>query len=439
MAVNNSDVVIAGGEHLSAHPLRAAILGEVHARPFTPIATPSRVLHFGFETAGVRAQADRAHFAALCKQRGLPPLLPSEKHHRVKIESATLRWEQHSEFTTYTWELPADPAALPFTPPAATLAAPMALVPPPGPLLVAVDLHLLSDAPSRTIPERLFDRASLAAAENSDGTALYATDFKPDSDGFVRILVADRKLGPERAGALVQRILEIETYRLLALLGLPEAQRLAPSIGRIEHRLGEVTDQMRQPGELSQNNNLLNELTALAAELEAGAAASLFRFGASRAYNEIVHLRLQTIGERKVGGLPTWSSFLARRMAPAMRTCLTTEERQANLSRKLARAANLLRTRVDVELEQQNQDLLKSMNARTRLQLRLQATVEGLSVAAISYYVVGLFSYLVKAAHDAGLIHFEPNFAIAAFVPIATLSIWWTVRRIRRRHIGGEA
>jgi uncharacterized membrane-anchored protein len=150
-------------------------------------------------------------------------------------------------------------------------------------------------------------------------------------------------------------------------------------------------------------------------------------------------VRLQTIGERKVGGLPTWSSFLARRMAPAMRTCLTTEERQANLSRKLARAANLLRTRVDVELEQQNQDLLKSMNARTRLQLRLQATVEGLSVAAISYYVVGLFSYLVKAAHDAGLIHFEPNFAIAAFVPIAILSIWWTVRRIRKRHIGGEA
>lgn len=438
MAVDKSDVVIAGGEHLIAHPLRAAILGEVHARPFTPIATPSRVLHFAFDTSGARAQADRMHFAALCEQRGLLPLLPTEKHHRVTIDSATLRWEQHSEFTTYTWEFPADPAALPFTPPAAALAAPMALVPPPGPLLVAVDLHLVADAPSRTTPERLFDRASLAAAENSDGTALYATDFKPDSDGFVRILVADRKLGPERAGALVQRILEIETYRLLALLGLPEAQRLAPSIGRIEQRLGEVTEQMRQPGELSQNNDLLNELTALAAELEAGAAASLFRFGASRAYNEIVHLRLQTIGERKVGGLPTWSSFLARRMAPAMRTCLTTEERQANLSRKLARAANLLRTRVDVELEQQNQDLLKSMNARTRLQLRLQATVEGLSVAAISYYVVGLFSYLVKAAHDAGLIEFEPNFAIAAFVPIAILSIWWTVRRIRKRHIGGE-
>src|SRR5262249_60855275 len=149
-------------------------------------------------------------------------------------------------------------------------------------------------------------------------------------------------------------------------------------------------------------HGLRPELTALASELEAGAAASQFRFGASRAYDQIVQLRLQTIGEHKVGGLPTWTSFLARRMAPAIRTCATLEERQAALAEKLARAANLLRTRVDVELERQNRDLLQSMNERTRLQLMLQATVEGLSVAAISYYVVGLFVYIVKGAHDEG-------------------------------------
>jgi len=237
--------------------------------------------------------------------------------------------------------------------------------------------------------------------------------------------------------ALVQRIIELETYRTLALLGLPEAQRLSPAIGRIEQRLSEVTEEMQRAADLGDNHRLLDDLTALAAELEAGAAASLFRFGASRAYNEIVQLRLQTIGERKVGRLPTWSSFLARRMAPAMRTCITTEERQENLSRKLARAANLLRTRVDVEVEQQNRDLLKSMNERTRLQLRLQTTVEGLSVAAISYYVVALFGYLVKAAHDAGVLRIEPSYATAAFVPITMVGIWWMVRRIRRRHISG--
>jgi uncharacterized membrane-anchored protein len=273
-------------------------------------------------------------------------------------------------------------------------------------------------------------------AEQSDGSALFATDFQPDPSGFVHVLVLDRGLGPERAGAVVQRIVELETYRTLALLGLPQAQQLTPSINRIETRLAEVADEMRRAGELTDNQRLLEELTELAAELEAGATASAFRFGASRAYNEIVQMRLATIGERKVEGLPTWSSFLARRMSPAMRTCATVEERQADLSEKLARAANLLRTRVDVELERQNRDLLKSMNDRTRLQLRLQTTVEGLSVAAVSYYVVGLFGYLVKGLHDKG-VEIDVTLATALFVPVAVLGIWWTVRRIRRRHMSG--
>jgi uncharacterized membrane-anchored protein len=303
---------------------------------------------------------------------------------------------------------------------------------------VAVDIHVLREELPRTAPERLFDTASLAAAETSDGAAVYATDFQPLPGGFVRVLIADRAMSAARAGALVQRVIEIETYRTLALLGLPEAQRLAPAIASAERRLVEVTEQMRRAGNLADNQRLLDELTALAADVEAGAAASVFRFGASRAYEEIVEQRLQTIGERKLKGLPTWSSFLARRMKPALRTCVTIDDRQSNLSLKLARAANLLRTRVDVELEQQNQQLLKSMNARTRLQLRLQTTVEGLSVAAITYYVVSLFSYLVKAAHDSGRLDLEPSIVTAAFVPVAALAIWWAVRRIRRKHIAGQ-
>jgi uncharacterized membrane-anchored protein len=428
-----ADVTI-GTERLAAHPLRAAVLGEVHARPFTPLETPRRVLHFAFDTSGERADADRAALVSFCSARGLAPPQPASKHHRVVFGGTALRWEQHSEFTTYTWELPSEANGA-FHPAAAALAGPMALVPQPGPVLVAVDLHVVAD--TKTAPETLFDRPSLVAAENSDATALYATDFQPDPAGFVRILIVDRGLGAERAGAITQRVLEMETYRTLALLGLPEAQRLAPSITRIETRLAEVTAASRGAQGLETNQALLDQLTALAAELEAGAAASQFRFGASRAYDQIVHLRLETIGERKVGGLPTWTSFLARRMAPAMRTCATLEGRQASLAEKLARAANLLRTRVDVELEQQNRDVLRSMNERTRLQLMLQATVEGLSVAAISYYVVGLFGYLVKGAHDSGLLRLDPSLLTGAFVPVAVLLVWWIVRRIRTRHIQG--
>jgi uncharacterized membrane-anchored protein len=430
-----ADVTIKDGGKLNPHPLRAAILGEMHARPFTPVNTPRRILHFAFDTAGDAAKRDRAALADFCARRQLEPLKPSAKQHRVAFGGAMLRWEQHSEFTTYTWELPLLDAT-PFLPDAGSLAAPMMKLPQPGPLFVALDLHLLAEKKKKLAITKLFDRASLAVAENSDGCALFATDFQTDAAGFVRILVLDRGLGTERAGAVVQRIIELETYRTLALLGLPEAQRLMPSINRIEKRLGEVTEEMRGTDKLTDNHRLLDELTELAAELEAGAAASLFRFGASRAYNEIVQLRLQTIGERKVEGLPTWSSFLARRMAPAMRTCVTTEERQSNLSEKLARAANLLRTRVDVELERQNRDLLRSMNERTRLQLRLQATVEGLSVAAISYYVVGLFGYLIKGAHDKGA-PVDVSLATALFVPVAALAIWWVVRRVRRRDIAG--
>jgi uncharacterized membrane-anchored protein len=439
----SAEVRIGDGDSawLEAHPLRAAVLGEVHARPFTPVKTPRRVLHFAFDTAGARGEADRAALIEFCTQRRLTAPKPHDKQHHLVFGNTGLRWEQHSEFTTYTWELPSGgfPAdAVPFHPPAVTLASPMGLLPQPGPLLVAVDLHLVAKATAGATPEklaeRLFDQASLAAAETGDGAALYATDFQADPAGFVRILIIDQGLTPPRAGALVQRVLEMETYRTLALLGLPEAQRLGPSVARIERKLADVTEEMRKTQGFEANHRLLDELTALAAELEAGAAASLFRFGASRAYNEIVQLRLQTVGERPVAGFTTWSSFLARRMAPAMRTCTALEERQANLSTKLARAANLLRTRVDVELERQNSSLLQSMNRRTQLQLQLQATVEGLSVAAISYYVVGLFVYIVHGANDAGL-RISPSLATAAFVPVAVLLIWWIVRRIRRRHV----
>ena len=436
----SADVIIGDGDagRLAPHPLRAVVLGEVHARPFTALAVPSRIVHFAFETSGQLAQNDRANLVRFCEARGLTAPAPGERHHRIAFGTTALRWEQHSEFTTYTWEMPSDPAATPFHPDASSIASAMKLVPQPGPLLVAVDLHLLAEDLPRTAPERLFDRASLAVAENSDGAAIYATDFQPGPSGFVRILVADRGMVAERAGAFVQRVLELETYRTLALLGLPEAQRLAPSIGAIEKRLAEATEAMRQPGDLAANQRLLHELTSLAADVEAGAAASVFRFGASRAYEDLVTQRLATLGERKVGGLPTWSSFLLRRMKPALRTCATIEARQSNLSLKLARAAELLRARVDVELEQQNQELLKSMNARTRLQLRLQTTVEGLSVAAITYYVVSLFGYLAKAGHESGLVHVDPVILIAAFIPVAALSIWWTVRRIRISHVTEE-
>ena len=416
------------------HPQRGAVLGEVHARPFTRLTAPLGVLRLAFLNQGDAVEIDRQNLAAFCAARGLAAPEPSAKHHQVTIGAILLRWEQHSEFTTFTWIWSREASAQPFGATHEELAPLVRALPQVGQLLVAVRLEVeqTADAPMRA--EQLFEKSSLAMAKVRSGPAVVASDFRADEQGFVRILVCNEGLSPGRLGALVQRVLEIETYRTLALLGLPAALALAPSVDHIGQRLVEVLEEMQGAEDLKLNNHLLTELTALAASLERGAAGSLFRFGASRAYYEIVQARLAVIEGGEIAGYPTWSSFLARRMAPAMRTCATMEDRQANLSVKLARAADLLRTRVDVELEEQNRDLLRSMNERTRLQLRLQSTVEGLSVAAIRYYVVSLFGYLAKGAHDAGL-HIEPSYATAIFVPIAISVIWIITHNIRRRHL----
>ncbi|MGO4835360.1 DUF3422 family protein, partial [Rhizobiaceae sp. 2RAB30] len=276
------------------------------------------------------------------------------------------------------------------------------------------------------------DPTSLCYSVVENGAAAIITDFRQDGDGLTRILVLDRGMTPARTGALSQRLIDIETYRTLAMLGLPMALSLSSRVRRIEDRLAQITREMKV-SEARDSQTLLADLTELAAELEADAAASLYRFGASRAYDGIVRERLDALDETVVPGYDTWAGFLQRRVAPAMRTCRSVEERQANLSRELTRATTLLRTWVDVEVEKQNRDLLASMNNRARVQLRLQQTVEGLSVAAVSYYVVGLVGYIAKGASSVNHA-FAPEVVTAAAVPPIVLLVWWGVRRIRRAH-----
>ncbi len=190
---------------------------------------------------------------------------------------------------------------------------------------------------------------------------------------------------------------------------------------------------MRSSEGFSENHALLDELIGLAAELEAGASRAMYRFGATRAYDELVRLRLSSAGEHALPGQTSWSVFLARRYNPAIRTCTTIAERQDLLSRKLARAAQMLRTRVDIDLERQNQAQLQSMNDRVRLQLRLQQTVEGLSVAAITYYVASLVHHVLEGVHHAG-VPVDATVGTAISVPLVLVGVWWTVRRIRRAH-----
>ncbi len=213
--------------------------------------------------------------------------------------------------------------------------------------MVATRLDLVSEETAEAQPNgplSPFEEVWVSASLVLDRTALIATDFRVDRDGRTRMLIVDKGLHARQAGALVQRLLEIETYRTFSLLGLPEAQSQSPIISGIERRLVEISQEIRQSEGLEKNRKLLADLTALTADLEASAAASAYRFGASRAYNEIVQLRLGAIREDSFEGYSSWGAFLARRTMPAMRTLQSLQDRQHDLSQKLSRAANLLRT-----------------------------------------------------------------------------------------------
>lgn len=420
---------------LVVHPLRARILAETHARPFTPQPTPARVLRFAFTLDPAAPDRDRDELTRLCAARGLTPPAADARHMTLDLDEAHLRWERHGEFVTFTWSFKAA-TPTPFAPPARAFAPVTRLMPQPGPLLAAIDLHIVPAAAAPAGVAAFFAPGQVAVSDCDDDRALAATDLKADEGGFVRLLVLDRSLSPMSAGALAQRLLEIETYRCLALLGLPEAQKLGPSLRRIETALPDIMRRMQESEGVEANRALLDSLGALSTELEAGAAESGYRFGATRAYHELVMLRLDAIREKRAPHHPTLGSFLARRLDPAMRTCAATQQRQDDLSNKLTRATHLLRTRVDVDLESQNSSLLRSMNERAHLQLRLQQTVEGLSVAAISYYVASLVHHVLEGVEKVWRWP-NPTIATAVAIPLILLGVAWTVRRIRNSHSEG--
>lgn len=410
------------------HAGRAQALGEVHARPAPLFKAPRLLIQLAFMTeAG--STVDHAVLTSLARSAGAVAPERSVRHHAMPVGAGLLRWERHTEFSTYSWEGPLTAKSVPlgqhpfgsaFSPPGTVISG------------IRLEIRKWTKAAEKMIG--LFDPESVCFSHVEAGRAAIVTDFRQDGDGLTRILILDGGMSEVRTGLLAQRVIEIETYRTLAMLGLPLAQSLSTSLRRMEDTLADITAAMRSDVAERDNVALLTQLAALAAELEAEAASSGYRFGASRAYDGIVTERLRSLREMPVEGQKTWTAFLEKRLAPAMRTCRSVTERQENLSSKLARTTQLLRSWVDVELESQNRSLLESMNRRARLQLRLQQTVEGLSVAAVSYYVVGLIGYVAK-----GL---EKNWPVSATVitalsvPLVVLAVWQIVRRIRRSHTG---
>jgi uncharacterized membrane-anchored protein len=417
-------------DRFAVHPRRGQVVGEIHARPFHSQATPSHIFRFALMTTTAQAETHREALRSLLADRALPPMPDEARHHRIELAGVSFRWEQHTEFTTYDFSVPdPDIEAFALPVPESVQAYLDGL---PGELLVACRLALVPKSAKRQFTGD-FDPNALSHSTAEDGRAVILTDLKPDLSGFTRIAIIDHALTPTIAGTLVQRVSEVETYRTLALLGLPMAQSVSPRVADIERALADVTVSVQSAQGLDANRKLLEQLAELAAETEAISAETSYRFSATQAYGDIVLARLRTIEEEPTEGGMTLGMFLARRTNPAMATCRAMESRLETLAAKLARAASLLRARVDVELESQNRDLLENMNHRARLQLRLQRTVEGLSVAAVSYYIVGLAAYVIKGTDGLGT-GFSPGVLTAAAVPIVVIGMWLAVQRIRARN-----
>jgi len=414
--------------HIALHPERAAALGEIHARPIPAIPTGRVVLHYALMNDGDPARS-QATLGELARGRGLAPPQAGARFHAMPWGHGDLRWERHSEFSTFTWTGPApkefgEPVAdHPFGAGFNT----------PGPLVstARVEVRPLNTANLRLLSR--FEAESLCVSLLEDGKSLLATDFRQNGDGMTVFLLLENRMTPTRIGFYVKAATDIETYRTLALVGLPYAQTLSAKTSALEGELTRLTARIRNAGE-TEVRSLLDEITALAGDLEAQAAASLFRFGATRAYGEIVAERLALVGNRAPPGHKDIAEFLDLRLGPALRTCRSVESRQTDLAARLTHTTELLRTRVQVGMEEQNRALLESVNRNTRLQLRLQQTVEGLSVAAIAYYLVGLFAYVVKPVEADLPFGMSAASATAWFVPVAIVLVGLIVYRIRTVH-----
>ncbi len=420
------------------HPLRYATVNELHARPFPQLGVPSTAVYVAIKEP-VQAQnrdreADRAHLLALLDRHGSPHPQPGATHFQGPVGRAELKWESHTEFVTYS-AFTKGVSVRAFDPAEAEVLPEDWLAAAPGKRMVSLlirveampdhDAQLLDMVEGWLVPE------SLAISRVVDGAAVVAGDFHIDPAGHMRFAVfVQPDTGPRRVGRIVQRLCEIETYRAMSMLGLMRARDLGGRLNALDPMLAGLVSGLDNVEPASEA--ALHDLLKISAELESLAVQYSFRFGATMAYEAIVAQRIEALREERITGRQTFGEFMMRRYDPAMRTVKSTESRLKGMAERAERAAELLRTRVDVERSAQNQRLLESMDRRADLALRLQHTVEGLSVVAISYYAVSLAGYLAAPLAKAVGITKETLTALVV-LPVVAL-VWALIRRIRKSH-----
>lgn len=414
------------------HPDRAFLAEEVHARPPDALETPSRLTYVAILVSPAEREPEWQHVVSLCESFGAAPPSRDASHFATTLATVHLKWERHGEFSGYTFVV-TGPSEAPFSDP------PIARLPKgwlasiPGQTLLAAHANLIHAAagePDADLLASHFGNQIVVGAEVGGGSGFAFTDLRVQSDGFERFLILDRSFTARQAGRMVQRLFEIEAYRMMALLALPLVRPVSSEIAANEQALTDLTSALATTA--ADDEALLQRLTRLAAQVQGTVTRTHFRFSACRAYHELVKARIAELRERRLAGIQPIGEFMSRRFSPAVATCANTAQRLLELSNRVGQASALLSTRVDIVREQQNQRLLESMNLRAERQFRLQQAVEGLSVAAIVYYGAGLIGYLAKALKSVGYA-IDPEITVGVAIPVVGVICLLALRRAHRR------
>lgn len=407
------------------HPQRARLHNELHARPSIYFEEPAHLHHYAFlDGDGIAADI----LGRVAEVVGRTPDIEAAQE-ILDLGDQTLKWERHTEFFTLTLLVPkpAQGESWPSPPPLlAEIAAEHSRT------LINASLILVEAETAWGGDAEAYGFRDPAGSSVGDGDATVWSDFRLTAAGVNRLLLVNRGLNAFRLGRMTRRLLEIETYRMMASLALPVAKEMSLELRDHELELGELSERNTEDEEAS-SRPLLAAISALSARLERSGARSRQRFSATEAYARIVFNRIEELREERLGDRPRLGTFILRRFRPTVHYCAAINQRQESLAESVARLNDLLRTRAQVEIEEQNSEILQSLNERTSSQLKIQKAVEGLSIIVISYYLFSLFKLGLQSLGALG-VAIEPSVAAAVLGPLGLGIIGllaWRIQRVK--------
>ena len=400
----------------------AEVTDELNARPFPEFSLPTRIFRLCVKGREAYASVQAALSAVLdgvdwdVAEQGK---LIRGVYHNVRVNI-----ERHTEFTSITLiEESQDTQSLASALPTGWTAGIS------GDIVVAVDCNVRA---RDTQTARQWVCAS--ALEGGRATAYF--NFRVADDGHTKILLEFAPdCDPRDIGRVSLQVLEIETYRCFAALGLPVARAAQQRLWEIADMIPSAPPDLDNQSEASERFQILSKL---AGELEEIWRDTSFRFNACFAYWGLVQARLASLGEAAYDARISVGGFLERRLGPAVTTYESTARQRDDLADQVEKLSTVLQTRIELDLQRQNAELLHSLNSGTERQLRLQQTVEGVSVVAISYYAVNLLVEPVLWLLMRLPLPFAPGAGSikAALVVLVIPAVWLAVRRLLRATVG---